>query len=565
MLKVKPFLFLSLCFLAAPLIVYAQDIKADSKISAVTIYSGDALIKRVAQLKIPDGENRVIFSDIIPEIDENSLRVSGEGSASVKILGASVKKEFLKEEPVDKVKEIQEEIQKLEDQIRRLDDAKRRLADEKSFLDSIRFFSKEQLPKDLATKMPAAKELSDMLLFLDSKLKDNYSQVIDSELNIREIRKQIELLRRQLSEISGPTQKMKRSVIVELEALKPGNFNMEISYRVNGAYWYPIYDARVNFAKQETELVSFAAVKQNTGEDWQDVEVTLSTARINVSGTLPDIETWFLRPFKPRNQARYDRGRMKETDSISRSEMVGGEGSFALYASDAKSVPMEMEKAQYSYAQQEEKGISLVYKISRLASIKSGGEEYKLPVSSQALSSNFAYSAYPRISTFAYLGSKVINAKDLQLLGGRVNIFLDGDFVGASQIKNIAPNEEFDLYLGVDENVKVKRELLEKKVDETLIAGIPATTKKTIYRYKVTIENYKLKDINAKIFEAIPVSADDRIKVKIDKVSMDPTLKDYKDKKGIWVWEFTLKPQEKKEIFYNYIIEHPRDMEIEGL
>ena len=113
--------------------------------------------------------------------------------------------------------------------------------------------------------------------------------------------------------------------------------------------------------------------------------------------------------------------------------------------------------------------------------------------------------------------------------------------------------------------MKVKRELLEKKVDETLFAGIPATIKKTIYRYKVTVENYKSKDIMAKIFEAIPVSADDRIKVKVEKVSLEPSLKDYKDKKGIWVWEFELKPKEKKEIFYNYNIEHPRDMEIEGL
>ena len=224
-----------------------------------------------------------------------------------------------------------------------------------------------------------------------------------------------------------------------------------------------------------------------------------------------------------------------------------------------------VEQAEYSYAQQEEKGISLVYKITKRPTIKSGEEDYKLPVSSQLLASSFAYSAYPRISTFAYLGSKVVNAIDLQLLSGKVNVFLDGDFVGSSQIETIAPGEEFDLYLGVDENVKVKRELLEKKVDETLIAGIPATTKKTLYRYKVTIENYKQKAVSIKVFEAIPVSADDRIKVKVDKVSLEPSLKDYKDKKGIWVWEFDLNPQEKKEIYYNYIIEHPREMEIEGL
>ncbi|MDD3987838.1 MAG: mucoidy inhibitor MuiA family protein [Candidatus Omnitrophica bacterium] len=547
--------------LVLPFFVYAQDIQADSKISAVTIYSGDALIKRVAQVKLPQGENRVIFADLIPEIDENSLRVSAEGSASVKILGAYIKKEFLKEQPVDKVRAIQAQILRLEDEVRKFNDAKKRLADEKSFLDSIRLFSKEQLPKDLATKMPAIKDLSDMLTFLDSKLKDNYAQVVDSELNIRDLRKQIEVLHRQLAEISAPTQKMKRSIVVELDVLKAGSLNIDISYRVGGAYWYPLYDARVNFDKKETEFVSFASVKQNTGEDWQDVQISLSTAKVNVSGVLPEIEPWFLRPYQPRKQTRVGSAVLSQKMDLERNFLAAGQQMEPYFTEEpAAAIP-----AEYDYAQQEDKGISLVYRIQRLASVKSGGEEYRLAVLSQVLTSSFIYSAYPRLSTFAYLGSRVTNAKDLQLLGGRVNVFLDGDFVGVSQVKNIAPSEEFDLYLGVDENVKVKRELLEKKVDETLFAGIPATIKKTIYRYKVTVENYKSKDIKAKIFEAIPVSADDRIKVKVDKISLEPSLKDYKDKKGIWVWEFDLKPTEKKEIFYNYIIEHPRDMEIEGL
>lgn len=548
--------------LVLPFFVYAQDIQADSKISAVTIYSGDALIKRVAQVKLPQGENRVIFADLIPEIDENSLRVSAEGSAGVKILGAYIKKEFLKEQPVDKVRAIQAQILRLEDEVRKFNDAKKRLADEKSFLDSIRLFSKEQLPKDLATKMPAIKDLSDMLTFLDSKLKDNYAQVVDSELNIRDLRKQIEVLHRQLAEISAPTQKMKRSIVVELDVLKAGSLNIDISYRVGGAYWYPLYDARVNFDKKETEFVSFASVKQNTGEDWQDVQISLSTAKVNVSGVLPEIESWFLRPYQPRKQARVGSGAvLSQKMDLERNFLAAGQQMEPYFTEEpAAAIP-----AEYDYAQQEDKGISLIYRIQRLASVKSGGEEYRLAVLSQVLTSSFIYSAYPRLSTFAYLGSRVTNAKDLQLLGGRVNVFLDGDFVGVSQVKNIAPSEEFDLYLGIDENVKVKRELLEKKVDETLFAGIPATIKKTIYRYKVTVENYKSKDIKAKIFEAIPVSADDRIKVKVDKISLEPSLKDYKDKKGIWVWEFDLKPTEKKEIFYNYIIEHPRDMEIEGL
>ncbi|MCX5701083.1 MAG: mucoidy inhibitor MuiA family protein [Candidatus Omnitrophica bacterium] len=557
------FVLLPALFFLSSGMALAEELKADSKISEVTVYSGDALVKRSAQVKLSLGQDKVVFADIIPEIDENSLRVSGEGSASVKILGAYVKKEFLKEQPIDKVKAIQDEIQKLEDQIRKFEDTKRILADEKLFLDSVRLFSKDQLPKDLVTKMPPAKELSDTLTFLDVRLKDNYAQVIQAEMDIRETRKQIDVLRRQLADIAGPMQKMKRSIIVDLEVVKPGNINLEVAYRVRGAYWYPIYDARVDFDKQETELVSFAIVKQNTGEDWQDVQMSLSTAKVNVSGSLPEPESWFLRPYQPMvaKEVMYD----QECTNLSMRSKASKFESLDLAVGSMAASPAAVEKAKYDYAQQEEKGISVIYKITKAANVKSSGEEYKLPVSAQVLSSVFSYYAYPRLSTFAYLGSKVTNAKDLQLLGGRVNVFLNGDFVGVSQIKNIAPQEEFDLYLGVDENVKVKRELLEKKVDETLIAGIPSPTKKTVYKYKITVENYKTKNIKVKIFEVIPISEDDRIKVKMEKVSLEPTQKDWKDKKGIWLWEFGLIPKEKKEIFYTCIVEHPRDMQIEGL
>jgi len=117
----------------------------------------------------------------------------------------------------------------------------------------------------------------------------------------------------------------------------------------------------------------------------------------------------------------------------------------------------------------------------------------------------------------------------------------------------------------VDENVKVKREQIEKKVDETLIAGIPSPTKRTTFKYKLTVENYKSKNINVKLFEAMPVSEDERIKVKIANVSLEPKEKDWKDRKGVWLWELELAPKTKKEIVYSYLIEHPRDMQVEGL
>lgn len=540
-------------FLSGFVYTFAQDAEADSKISEVTVYPDSALITRAASLKLDAGERKVIFSNIIPELDENSLKVSGAGSAEFKILGAKLKKEFLKEAPAERVKQLQEEIQKLEDERKKQENLKQILSEEKEFLNSIRLFSNGQIPKDLVTRMPPVKDLEDTFKLLDTKLKDNFMQLVDADLNIREIDKKTDVLRRELGEISSSTQRIKRSILVDLEVTKPGNLDLKVSYLARSAFWSPIYDARANFEKSEVELISYGIITQTTGEDWQDVEISLSTAKPSIGGRMPYIAPWFIRPYEqPRvmnNAVRYKSDMSMQFEAFDEVESkLAGAGPQAS-----------------TYATAQEKGIAVVYKLAHRTSVKSDGSEHKLPISSQALKSDFEYSAYPRVSTFAYLGSRVINAKDLQLLAGVVNIFLDGDYVGTSSIDNIGPGEEFDLYLGVDENVKVKREQIEKKVDETLIAGIPSPTKQTQFKYKLTAENYKSRKIKLKLFEAMPVSEHDRIKVKIEKVALEPKQKDWKDRKGIWLWELELEPKAKQEILYNFIVEHPRDMQLEGL
>jgi len=519
--------------------LYSFEIVTKSKISEVVVYPDSALITRVASVELKTGDYQVIFPDIIPEIDENSLRVSASGDAKVKLFSVELKKEYLEEVPSEKIKQLKNEIQKLEDEIVRQQNLKTILSEEKNFLNSIILFSKEQIPKDLVTKMPTTKDLDEILKFLDVKLKENYSQVMDCELKIRELTNKVDVLKRELSEISTPQKKLKRSILVNLEVLKPGNLNLNVSYLVRGASWQPLYDARANFEKSEVELVSYGVVRQTTGEDWEDVEITLSTAKTAIPGRMPEVSSWFLRPYQPPI--------IKEERPVPM--LVSGAGA-----------PLQIKHAVVEY-----KGTAVVYKIPRKATIKSDGSEHKLPISSQILNAKFEYSAYPRASNYAYLRSRVTNAKDLQLLAGRVNIFLEGDFVGTSTIDNVAPSEEFDLYLGIDENVKVKKECLEKKVDDVLIGGISSPTRKTTFKYKITIENYKNKKIKMNLFESMPVSENERIKVKISNVSLQPTEKDSADKKGVWLWVLELEPKQKQQIFYTFSVEHPRDMQVEGL
>ncbi len=559
MKRAKKFLAVFALVFFASSIAWAQDtLDVRSEISEVTVYPDSALVSRLANLKLSPGDYKIIFGDIIPMIDENSLRVSSGGSAELKILGALLKKEFLEEVPQEEVKKLQDQIQELRDQIRSLEDLKRVLSENRKFLDSVRLFSGDQIPKDLVTRMPPAKDLEETLNFLDRNLQDNYSRIQQNEIEIRDIYKEIDMLNRKLSQISGPARKQKRSIEVEIEVERAGEVELVVSFLVYGASWQPIYDARADFDKAEVELVSFGIISQNTGEDWNDVNMVLSTAKPTIGGRMPYVSPWFIRPYQPEV--------FKVQEKVARKSRV-----LQFQAFDAEAPLLEEGLAfdrtfdENRYATAEEKGIAVVYRLPKKARIKSDGTEHKLAISTQVLKADFEYSSVPRLAPYAYLGSRVTNAKDLQLLAGRVNIFLEGDYVGTSSIDNIGPGEEFDLYLGVDESVKVKREQIKKTVDQTLVAGIPSPKKVTTYEYKLSVENYKSKDILVKLFENIPISEDDRIKVKILKVSQEPQQKDWKDRKGVWLWDLELAPKEKLEIFYSFSVEHPRNMQVEGL
>jgi uncharacterized protein (TIGR02231 family) len=540
--------------------IFASEVPVESKIVRVTVYPDSALLTRQGSVQSTPGTYQFVFSNIIPNIDESSIRVKGEGTARARIFGAQLKKEYLSEKPAERVTQLEKDIEGLNNEKRKLNDSHNIAMQEREWLNSLKFFSQQQLPRDLITKVPQAKDIGDLLKFLDENLKANFANSYDIELKIRELDKKIEALENELAQIQTPD-KVTRTIVVDVEVLKAGSLDIMVSYRVFGATWQPMYDARASVEKSETELVSYGLVRQTTGEDWKDVEVILSTAKPSIGGRMPEAQPWFLSFYHPTPQKRrvYEAKNMMITESLK----VGGAVDSDAYSSSDEQVPMA--PAEVAYAVAEQKGVSVTYKIPRKATIKSDGSDVRLPVSSQNLAAKFKYSAFPKASDFAYLAAQVTNNKELQLPAGRVSVFLGEDFVGTSGIDNIGPGETFDLFLGVDENVKVKREQLEKKVDDVIVGNIPSPNRKITFKYKVTVENYKNKKISFELFEAMPVSQDERIKVKIEQVTLEPKNKAYKDKPGVWQWEFELEPQAKKEITYTVVVEYPRNMQVEGL
>jgi|LDZT01.1.fsa_nt_gi uncharacterized protein (TIGR02231 family) len=533
--------------------VLQQEINVGSKINHVYIYPNSAILAREAVLELDKGFYSIVFDDILEQFDENTIKAELEGvdDELANIKGVSVETVYIEEEPSIRIKQLQNEIQELEKNIRIITMQKNSLQDKKEFLNSIIYLFQEQRTKEDSTiSIPSTEQLEEIYNFLDEKLRINYEQLLNQDFQIESYKDRVALLQKRLQQISNERRETKKVIGLDLEVFQKTNISILVSYLLNdGINWRPVYDLKTDLRNDRIAIVTYALIGQSTGVDWKNVQISLSTARPTISGQLPPIDSWFLRPYQIDENIQKSVGIMPMS---ARGELD------AVYEDSVAEEEEQLIPVEY-------KGTSVTYKIPQKVSVPSGTSREKVMISEDELSGQFNYRAYPRKSPFVYFNVFVDNNLAVPLLPGEMNIFLEGGFTGNTSIGYIPPGNDFDVSLGIAENLKVERELVKKFRDETLIATIPSSKIATKYEYKITIENYQDMEAVCHIFESIPVSEDDRIQVNIDNISKEPQVKNWEDKEGVWMWEVLLEPQEKDEISIIYSVIHPRDIEIIGL
>lgn len=552
------------CLLVCVLVLFGQQcgfadtIETESKVIAATVYTNSAQVTRAAQVDLKEGLHELVFTNVPEHLNENTLTVSAKGTARAKILDARIKKVFLEEAQSELVRKLEDEIQDLDDQVVALNNEQATIREKREFLRSINLHAAEQVPEDLITKTPDVQQLQALAAFIQEQWQETYQRELQIKQELREINKTLDRLRRELAQLRQATGKEKRVASIELDVEKAGALDVSVSYLMYQASWYPEYDARVDYEGQGVDLVCLGVVKQTSGEDWQDIQISLSTAKPTVSGRMPELQSWIIRPTPPL-QARAKMSWAPAMDAAKLQEGVNME--YAARGAMQEKAERSAEEATLAYAQAQEQLTSVTYQITHTAAIKADGTKHRLPIFEEKLKTDFFYSATPKLSPFAYLVAKVTNERE-SLLPAGVRIFLGDTYVGSSSIDAVGKGEEFELYLGIDEGVKVEREKTEEETKEVWIAGIKRNNKVLKATYKISVENYKGKDIRVNVFDHMPVSQSDNIVVKVLETRPKAAEEDYEDRKGVTCWELDVAPREEKEISYTYQIEYPRDMDI---
>ncbi len=150
------------------------------------------------------------------------------------------------------------------------------------------------------------------------------------------------------------------------------------------------------------------------------------------------------------------------------------------------------------------------------------------------------------------------NDSPYTLLPGKVNLFAGDDFVGSTSLELTASQGEIELYLGVDDRIKVERELKRREVDKSLIGG----KRRLHYGYEIRLENLLGGQALLMLYDQIPVPRHEDIKVRLD--SIDPKPTEQTDL-NLLKWKLLLLPNEKRSIRFEFTVEYPQTLEVLGL
>jgi len=565
-----------------------------SKITNVAVYTSGAQVERDASIELQPGKSILTFKNLSPYIRKESIRVDGDGNYT--ILNVQLQNDYLNK--LEKSKEVNDLRSGIEQFSNKIEDEETwiKILNEKlEFLKSNKSIS----GKDQSVNPEVFKSLYQIY-------GDNYEkyslEILKRKRLISVYTKEAEKLENQLNTLTSQNELPSGIITVLVDSKKIQSSTIQLSYLVDNARWYPSYDIRFTSINKPLTILFKANISQNTGVDWKNISLKLSTAKTNVSAQIPTLNTNYLQFYIPREisalQGRLS-GTMLSNNTPEKSDrskiVIRGNSSFndanpPLYVVDGiiqeniaylnpddinNMNVLKAESATAIYGSQGANGVieittksgqgnaelpltitdknitSNEYTVDAEQSIASDNKLNSITFRELALPATFEYQSIPKLSKNVYLIGKINDWNKADLLDGEANIYLENSYVGKSRINTQQFSDTLDISFGVDNNVTVNRE----KIKDFSQSEFFGSNKKETYAWKLTMRNNKPYAIKAKLYDQVPVSSNKEIEVETLELS-DGNMN---TNTGKVVWNIELQPNETKQVVLKYSVRSPKD------
>ncbi|GAB6887873.1 mucoidy inhibitor MuiA [Desulfothermus okinawensis JCM 13304] len=504
---------------------------AEGKIVEVVLYPDMALLKKEINISLKKGENQLKLTGFPVDMIDNSVQIQLLPVSVIEILDVKVEKDYSKELGSSRIKELKQKIYNLNREIKEVSNKINSIKTAIEFIKSTNPF-----PANLKV---SPKEVENFSNYIIKSLDSKYAMVLKLNEKLDNLLKRKQDLENKLNEISSQTRSSK-DIYLNVYSRKRINSKIKVSYLVKSAGWKYAYDVKVDSNKKSISIYTYAIIKQSTGEDWKSVHMELSTARPNFR-YVPELHPWYLDIYNPpvyKSKGMLKLSRMMRAPSL---EEISSKGN--IY----KGSYLKENQASYSFV------------LPGRRSIPSDNKEHRVYLSSKATSGEFLYTAVPKLYAYASLVVSLKNPLKYPIMPGNVKVFLDGMFINKFFVKKgIMPGEKLNLSLGVDESIKTTKKLIKKY---TQYKGLVSKQIKVSFEYQITIRNGKGRKIRILVKDNIPVSRNEKIKVKL----LAPKEGVEISKDGIITWDLKLSPAQVVKLPVKFTVEYPKEVEITGL
>jgi len=500
---------------------------AESGIEQITIYQGLASVTRTLPIA-GSGEQTLVFSCLSPYLDQDSLSVQALGDVNV----GEVSIETLSGEQAQlcqyqgdaKVQTQQNHLASI-----KADLEAARLA--KAYLQNMTKVNQISVEGTLASN---ARELETQAAAINKRI---------LEIEQQQARAQ-DALNQLMAGSSTTTQNSVTQVSVRTASRTPSN--LKLHYQVRGASWQPTYQARLNTDTKQLSITASAIIAQQTGENWQNVPLMLSSVNPNqnATGQLPYVQRLSL----------YDE---QQQDSVARYAQPMMEAPVVVVSADESAGAMANMAPLPSFAvnRQDKNGIT-EYRLPQRVSIPSDGRRVRTVIDEQAGFSKLWIRSTPsaELAGYWYASAPFLTPA---WVDGSLQLYRDDNYIGQTRYSYQLLKEQ-GIGFGVDNNMLVKQLVDEDKQGEKgAFNRIQTLTKTEAYQFT----NQHNKTVNLQVLGSEPISRDDNLKVS---ATHTPPIseRDWNSNQGVVAWDFKLAPQQSQVVQSTSQISYPAKQEL---
>lgn len=510
-------------------------IVGDLPIEAVTIYRGSASVTRAGEISIPAGASTLVLEDLPAGLDPAMLQLA-IANTRVQFSNLQIQESFQETTVSGRERELRDQLQSLQDQRQVITDRVATARSELQLLDNLAGGNNGTLPaidgEDLATLITVMSENSAQAR----------ERIRSANIELRALDQQIAEVQFQLDQVAS-NQRITSRVSINLQSDEAISTDVTLSYPQREVSWNWLYEARLDTAASSLSLFRQVAISQGTGEDWQNITLTLSTATPGSNPTTPELPPVFVDVRRPQPMAQRRADGIEEV-VVTGSMVRNSSASLGISFADATTVDTRYQ---------------VDYVIPGRVSLAANRQQQIFPVDRTETDVELVSRAVPSRIAQAFLEARFDFNGESPIPNARMQLYRDGALIGSAPVQQMLPGQSVRIAFGVDQRIDVAR------FDEQQASGSTglfnrANVREERIRYEITSRHPE--PVQVEVLDQIPVSRNEDITVEIPRQATAADDTDVDGNAGLLLWQRQLAPQETATIRHYYDIRSPQDTDI---